>query len=277
MAKAPVRTAYTTADLYALLRQRYRTEASIHRADRFDSVLLEHVRSATGFDADRECDAMFFDFWPSRGLKIIGFELKASRSDWLRELKDPEKSERFSHFCHSWYLVAAPGVAEPDELPVGWGLLVPNAREKLHAVRMAREATPSPMPIQFFMSILRTACTSSWAPKIEDLKAALQRDAEVRASSNLLAIRERLAKLEESVREFEEASGVKIGEGWDSPQRIGQVVRVVRTVLSRGYGGALTTVEGHGQALRRLAEECDAAAAEIRRLQESEEEAVAHG
>jgi len=31
------------------------------------------------------------DLWPSGGLEIHGHEVKVSRSDWLRELKEPEK------------------------------------------------------------------------------------------------------------------------------------------------------------------------------------------
>jgi hypothetical protein len=44
------------------------------------------VRDAAGFDSKRSADVITVATWPSRGLAIHGFEVKCSRSDWLREL-----------------------------------------------------------------------------------------------------------------------------------------------------------------------------------------------
>ena len=48
-------------------------------------LTLWEVRDATGYGASRSADAIAFGVWPSRGLSIVGFEIKSSRSDWLRE------------------------------------------------------------------------------------------------------------------------------------------------------------------------------------------------
>lgn len=82
------------------------------------------VGDATGGRHSRWADAVSMACWPSRGLRIWGFELKASRSDWLREKKKPEKSCAIQRFCHHWVLVTAPDVILPGELPSTWGHLV---------------------------------------------------------------------------------------------------------------------------------------------------------
>jgi hypothetical protein len=47
------------------------------------------VASGTGAQAGRSADMLAMNMFPSRGLRIHGVECKASRSDWLRELKNP--------------------------------------------------------------------------------------------------------------------------------------------------------------------------------------------
>lgn len=88
------------------------------------SVLTE-VRNGTGYGRQEGyADALVMSLWPSRGLEMIGCEFKVSRSDWLRELKDPAKAEKFFNHCHRWYLVTANGAARADEVPAPWGWMV---------------------------------------------------------------------------------------------------------------------------------------------------------
>lgn len=47
----------------------------------------------------RYADVVAVNLWSSRGYAIHGFELKVSRSDWLRELKQPEKAEPIFRYC----------------------------------------------------------------------------------------------------------------------------------------------------------------------------------
>lgn len=61
-------------------------------------IVLTHVRSATGFQdlQPRTADAMICSCWPSRGHEIWGVEVKVSRSDFLAEIKNPEKAEKIA-------------------------------------------------------------------------------------------------------------------------------------------------------------------------------------
>src|SRR3546814_15144887 len=57
-------------------------------------ALLFNVGNATGATQRRWADAVAMNLYPSRGLELPGFDVKASRSDWLLEPKQPDKSVR---------------------------------------------------------------------------------------------------------------------------------------------------------------------------------------
>ncbi|MEV5451232.1 hypothetical protein [Streptomyces sp. NPDC052535] len=80
--------------------------------------------------AGRRADAVHISTWASRGGGDIDVcEVKTQRADWLRELRDPGKAEAWwPHSSRFWLVVPNTDVARPDELPEGWGLLVPKAR-----------------------------------------------------------------------------------------------------------------------------------------------------
>lgn len=84
---------------------------------------------------------------------IIGHEIKVSRSDWLTELRDPTKAEAWARYCHCWWLVAPPEVVR-DDLPDGWGLLVPW-RDSLRAAVRPTRRDPEPMPGHIVASLAR--------------------------------------------------------------------------------------------------------------------------
>lgn len=111
----------------------------------------EHVKVSPGFDTRRICDYMALDLWPGMGVgsgcKLHGHEVKVSRSDWLTELRDPDKAEAFRQYCDYWWLVVSDkAIVKDGELPDGWGLMVAHGR----TVRVVVQATPNldvlPMP-----------------------------------------------------------------------------------------------------------------------------------
>lgn len=113
-----------TADLYARLRLRYnRPQAGL--------ILLEGVGDGAGFGNRGWSDAIAMSTWPSKGLILYGFEIKASRQDWLRELDNPEKNAEWQRCCHEWYVVAPKDIVKLEELPEEWGLLIPRGKTSL--------------------------------------------------------------------------------------------------------------------------------------------------
>ena len=113
--KKPIRT----GDVKALLRKRYCAP---------EWAIMFEVADVTGANQRRYADAVAMSLWPSRGLKLHGFEIKVSRSDWLRELRSPEKSVPVQSYCDYWWLVAPDGVLKPGELPATWGYIRATAK-----------------------------------------------------------------------------------------------------------------------------------------------------
>jgi hypothetical protein len=71
----------------------------------------------------RRADCLALNTSASHNFKLVGFEFKASRSDWLSEKRNPEKADPFVELCDEWYVVAGRrGIVEESELPDGWGL-----------------------------------------------------------------------------------------------------------------------------------------------------------
>src|SRR6266849_640871 len=88
-------------------------------------ALFFEVADGTGAYQRGYADALAMSLYPSRGLDLHGFEVKTARQDWLNELKNPDKAERFAKFCdYFWLVTGSEEVAKKDEVPANWGLLV---------------------------------------------------------------------------------------------------------------------------------------------------------
>lgn len=197
-------------------------------------ALFFEVRSATGFSGRlRSADALAMSLWPSRGLELHGFEIKVSRGDWLRELKEPQKAEEIARFCHRWWLVVGdPKIVKEDELPATWGLLVPKA-ERLVVSKQAPLAAPEPLTPAMLASILRCAQANvegavnyrverEVVARLDHERKALKehtQKAEARAQS-------RYDALQKVLTDFERESGLHVNE-YSGP-RMANAVRLLQ-------------------------------------------------
>ena len=235
----------TDDDLLVLLSARYAPPAF---------AFFPAVRNGTGWARRqvRTADAMAMGLWPGRGLDLTGFEIKASRSDWLRELKDPAKADEIMTRCDFWYVVAPSDVVLPGELPSTWGLLVSRGPGLVAAKEAPRVAEPKPLDRLFLAAILRRA-VESYVPEA----AVRRREEEARKQQNEFCEREAkgsvqgLADLREKVEAFEAASGVRIDD-W----RHENVGEAVKYVLEKGVTATLADLrrvrESAARALQNL-------------------------
>lgn len=213
----------TSEDLHTFVERRYQQPAW---------TVLGQVRDGTGFDTrGRSADAIAFGTWPSRGLKILGFEYKSYRSDWLRELKNPEKAEAFANFCDEWWLITgSDGVAKLEEIPLPWGWAV-GTNKGLITVKEPVAKKANPISRIFLMSIMRNVA-KSYVPaaqleKLVEKKMAVFKE---KQEKSRLYDQERAAndfeRLKKQVKEFEAASGIEINS-WCNGKEIGEVVKAV--------------------------------------------------
>lgn len=195
-------------------------------------ALFEEVGNATGTMHSRRADAIAMSLWPSRGLELHGFEVKISRSDWVRERDNPEKAEVIAKRCDRWWLVVSDEKFVHDgELPPSWGLLVLRG-EKLVTKVEAQKLDAEPLTRAFLAAILRRAHESiaHMVPKADvDARIRQQVDEQVKIQIDRLSGRDEVARelkeMRERVAKFEAASGVQIDQ-WDA-ENIGRAVAIV--------------------------------------------------
>jgi len=123
-------------------------------------AFLYEVRNGTGYGKQqRYADALVVSCWPSRGIWVAGVEVKVSRTDWRRELDDPEKNADIQQYCDFWWIAAPPGVVNLAELPGNWGLLLVDGKT-VAQTREAPRLPRKPFDPTFVASILRNAATA---------------------------------------------------------------------------------------------------------------------
>ena len=150
---------FTERQMLDLLHRRYSQESSNGGIYAPRYICAEHARIRAGFDT-RTMDFLAVDTWESSmrtgWLTIHGVEVKVSRSDWLRELKDPRKSaETMGYASHCWLAVQDLAIARPEELPEGWGLLLIAGSRGLVAKVAAKQRQPEPLTPAAVAALLR--------------------------------------------------------------------------------------------------------------------------
>lgn len=155
------------------LHRRYNNRRYIQRGNGARWVCAEHVRNDAGFQAARTADFIAIDLWPSTGNALHGHEVKVSRSDWLAELRSPEKADPFLRLVDYWWLAVSDArIVRSGELPADWGLMVLGAgglRIKTSAARLRADAdgslashqTQPPLPRGFTASLLRAVAKTT--------------------------------------------------------------------------------------------------------------------
>ena len=147
----------TEADVIDALERRYSAAAGNGR--RYATAY--GVRSHAGFDARRTADFVAMDLWPSGGLRLHGHEVKVSRSDWLRELKDPSKAAEFIPYMNCWWLaVSDQRIVRPGELPDDWGLMAMRGTD-LAVVKSAPKRDAKPLTASRVAALLRAVAQTA--------------------------------------------------------------------------------------------------------------------
>lgn len=90
-------------------------------------LVWTELKTATGMLAHRSIDVFALHQWPSHGHMREAYEVKVSRGDWLRELKDPTKRREALLWSNHFWFVTTPGLIKPAELPPECGLMEARA------------------------------------------------------------------------------------------------------------------------------------------------------
>lgn len=88
-------------------------------------VSFSQLRADPSYDT-RTIDFWAMNCWPSSGFLSVAAEVKVSRGDWLREIKDTQKRASWKALVNQFYFCAPKDIIKPAEVPEGYGLLVPR-------------------------------------------------------------------------------------------------------------------------------------------------------
>lgn len=188
----------------------------------------------------RRIDVVAFGMPGSTGCRIIAFELKVSRSDWLRELANFRKSEAWMAEADAFILVTTPGIVQPGELPARWGHLEftgKQLRTKAHAEYRDHRGE---MSRELAMRIIRSAHLETKEIVFRE-RAKMEHDAREKIKAQLEEsqqrethqLREELASARKELAAIYEAFGVQ-RRIWDSDARLLRCIGMLADALEKG-------------------------------------------
>jgi hypothetical protein len=250
-----------TARLYRLLKQRHLGKDG-GNGDAW--AYFTEVRNQTGYSRGtiRSADAIAMSLWPSRGLLLHGFEVKASRADWLRELREPGKADDFIRHCDHWWLVTEPGVVEAGELPKTWGHLERRGSKLVQKVA-APNLEPEDCSPTFLAALLRAAGRRAdvTPEQIADAVKNAREETRKAADERVEMYEGKWKTLRDEIETFTRESGLTLNGRWPAPYGPKELGAAVKLVLE---GEARS--ENYEMRLTRIAEQAQKIASEVQKF-----------
>lgn len=210
----------------------------------------------------RRADLVHIGLWSSRGGgRIDVCELKASRSDWLRELEQPAKAEAWWPYSTAyWLVVPHQSLVHDGELPPGRGLMVPTGRgRRFKVVVKPEERTPTLTPALLVTLLTCTETVRKNAVAAERNRSHQEHRAQIeemrrqKTAEATPHTAERLAQLER----IEQALGMQIDNyPWGDKQISTSAAGTALNILARGEAARekrIKALEREEQHLRTLA------------------------
>lgn len=208
-----------TASIEAAMRERYCAP---------EWALLFGVGNSTGSRCAGWADAIAMSLYPSRGLAVHGFEFKASRGDWKKELDNPAKAENVARFCDYWWLVAEAGIVRDDELPMAWGMYE-HRDGKLKLTKGASQLKPDALDRGFVAAVLRRAQQADQSVIDALVRKQVEEDRKGHERSRAEALehsRGKAGKLAEKARKLKELTGIDL-LNWMPEESIAAAIKLV--------------------------------------------------
>ena len=169
-------------------------------------------------------DALVINLHPSRSKYIESIEIKTHRSDWLNELKNPDKNDSISKHCDLvWLATSSKDIARIEEIPPNWGWMA-LAGNRFKIMKQAPKLNPA-IDKDFVITVCQYASTHSKDYESmylerkktrEELKKEIAEEYAKDENYTLIELRgykDGLQKLKEKVRLFTQDTGIVIDKG----------------------------------------------------------------
>jgi hypothetical protein len=132
-----------------------------------EGLLIFELRTGTGYKAGEpnRLDAFFMAETLTQGLRRIVYEIKTSRADFLRELREPRKRRAALRVSNQFYFVTIPGLVKAEEVPLECGLLELRGN-MLDEVVAAPYRDSMPASWLFFAAVARRLMAAAPGPQV---------------------------------------------------------------------------------------------------------------
>lgn len=109
------------------------------------------------FNPEQRIDAWAINLYRSNNFRRVAYEIKVSRSDFLSEIRNPDKRRQALELSNEFYFVAPKGLLKTEEMPEECGLMEVDENLKTRIVKRAPHRQTDGLVWQFLCSIARRA------------------------------------------------------------------------------------------------------------------------
>ena len=184
----------------------------------------------------RRADVVAAAIYKSKRWSIHGFEVKASRGDWLKEIQDPSKADELIEYLDAWWVVTPKGIVKDGELPTGWGLLEVSGRGLRMKVKASEPGALGQVDRELF---IRFILKLLWTHRgdLRDLEDAHRKELLEKVDERVSkvdggerdSLRRKADEYRQTIDRFEEVSGIRI-DSWNLGD-VGRAVALLRQLL----------------------------------------------
>jgi hypothetical protein len=196
----------SSADICWLLRAKFK---------RPEFAIVFEIGDSTGLRVKRHADVVVMNCFPSRGLTLHGIEIKISREDLKREIREPEKAEPVAAYCDTWSIAVPKSLNITGlEVPTNWGIYEAEP-DKITLIRNPTRLEPKPVDRNFLAALLRAdgierdfISSKLVAEKTAELEASFNKRVDTALSAKVTELDERSRWFKRLVTDLEFA-GIK--------------------------------------------------------------------
>lgn len=191
---------------------------------------FKEVPDSAGFEGQGRIDFFAFNTYPSKRFLRVAYEVKISRADFARELREPGKRGRAEQLANECWFVMPAGMVKPDEIPEGWGLLEVTTSNELRVKKQAQYTNVLEPPLGFVALMLRRS-----SEKAVDVPKVLWKYQGEEIPFDVLtefATKEVKKQIDTAVFDAEEAAMERLLKRWDV-QAWRRVYEVVEKILGK--------------------------------------------
>jgi hypothetical protein len=150
------RGAALTKSVKASLCQHY-----ANRQQRGVCTVFEELSNSTGMKITGFMDLFVLHYYMMDDWKRVAYEVKISRSDFLHELKHPEKRAFALSVSTHFYFATPPNLVRPSEVPAECGLVWVYANGIVRVKRPAPQRKVERPPWDFVAALVRRAANAT--------------------------------------------------------------------------------------------------------------------